>query len=176
MELWGISVLWFICTFIDHPHSIWEWWAIQDSSMHAMAYAATWTTPLRQSVNNIPCPCRNRWAFATLPPKSQMGSKKTVKELQRGGRGGNLDSFLHFVMHLLWLRFYHLTRRATNVRKEGQTYRANPERVHSSIISFLEPSFNAQSTYTFGNPRERQCNVADSQQGSTKTFLLCLLW
>lgn len=50
------------------------------------------------------------------------------------------------------------------VRKESQVFRANIERVHSSVISFLGPSFNAHSTYIFGNPWERHCNDADNQQ------------
>lgn len=117
---WGISIVWFICTFIDHPHIIWEWWAFQDSSMHAMPYAVTWTTPLRHNANNIPYPCRNKWDFATLLPKCQAGRKETVKEeeeyerqwkkrksmrdSERGGRVWNSDSFPHSIMHLLWLR------------------------------------------------------------------------
>jgi len=71
--------------------------------------------------------------------------------------------------------FYHLTRKVANVRQEGRIYRANPERVYCSIISFLGPSFYAHSTYIFGNPRERHCYVADSQQENTKPFLICLL-
>lgn len=44
----------------------------------------------------------------------------------------------YFIICLLWLRFYRLTRIA-NVRKD---YRDNIGRVHCSIISSLGPSFN----------------------------------
>lgn len=78
-------------------------------------------------------------------------------------------------MHLLWLRFPHLNRRVVNERKEGQVYTCNLERMYSSIISFLGPPFNAQSTHIFGNPKGRHCNVGDSQQGTTKTFFVIML-
>lgn len=47
--------------------------------------------------------------------------------------------------------------------------------MYSSIISFLGPPFNAQSTRIFGNPKGRHCNVGDNQQGTTKTFFVIML-
>lgn len=56
------------------------------------------------------------------------------------------------------------------VRKERQVFRANLERLHSIVISFLGPSFNAHSAYIFGDSWERHCNDADNQQRKTKNI------
>lgn len=62
------------------------------------------------------------------------------------------------------------------VRKESEVFRADIERVHSSVISFLAPYFNALSTYIFGNPWEGHCNDADNQQQKEKNIFPCLHW
>lgn len=67
-------------------------------------------------------------------------------------------------MNLRLLPSFYYAFSVAEVRKESQVFRANTERVHCSVISFLGLSFNAHSTYIFGNPWERHCNDTDNRQ------------